>query len=217
MSKKPDKGYTANDKDRFKMKELKTTERDKKKSSKSLTSPRYAAPKHLDGSNMIRRLNDSLAARQPSDVAEESKLKEQLKATEMKNASLQKKIEEMEIENANLSRQIEDMKVEADKRVEKTKTEALERMARQAEKLRKEFGKIQSSTLHRIPVPAYKLRLLTDFALNYSGCQIMLLEQEGEALLFGQDDECNEARTTLLTLVKVRRRYMYFHYFKCHF
>jgi uncharacterized protein with von Willebrand factor type A (vWA) domain len=202
MSRKGDKDRPklVGEKDRFKM--YKPPERIEKKS-------KYAPPKALDDS--VQRMNDTLAAERLSEAAEENeKLTEQLSATVKKNASLQQKIKKMEADvatvekkNASLTQQIEDMKVEADKRLEKTKTEALQRMARQAEKLRKEFEKIKSSTLHRVSVPAYKLRLLTDFALNYSGCQIMLLEQEGEALLFGQDDECDQAKTELLKLVQV--------------
>jgi hypothetical protein len=161
------------------------------------TTPRSATPRELN--NTAKRLLREAAE-------ENEKLTEQLSSTEKENARLQKKIKKMETEvdtikkkNAKLTQQIEDMKVEADKRLGETKTEALKRMARQAEKLKK----MKSSTLHRISIPAYKLRLLTDFALNYSGCQIMLLEQEGEALLFGQDDECEQAKTELGNLVQV--------------
>jgi Fe2+ transport system protein B len=115
-----------------------------------------------------------------------------------------KQLSRAEEKNTKLKQKIEKMKEEEAERLERAKTEALERMERQAQKLRNEFEKIKSSSMHRIPVPAYKMRLLTDFALNWAGCQIMLLEQEEEALLFGTDEECQEAKASLLKRVQVQ-------------
>jgi hypothetical protein len=144
MSRKGDKDRPklVCDKDRFKMYRPRST------------TPRSATP---------RELNDT-AKRLLREAAEENeKLTEQLSSTE--NARLQKK-------NAKLTQQIEDMKVEADKRLGETKTEALKRMARQAEKLKK----MKSSTLHRISIQAasadglcLELQRLSDHAAGTGG------------------------------------------------
>ena len=110
---------------------------------------------------------------------------------------LMAEMEKLRLENAKLK------STEAEGQ-DKAPIEALQQQLSENERLKSENEKLKKLSTVRLPVPAYQLDLLQDFADQWQGCQVTFLKQEEAALFYGTDEDCEEAKQQFLRRVQVR-------------
>ena len=111
---------------------------------------------------------------------------------------LRRKVELLELEKRNL-------KTSEEEKIRKAHTETVMRQRTENEKLRSENEKLKKQITLRIPLPDHQLCLLKEFAArSWEGCKLTLLEGDGEALLHGTEEGCEEVKRELLLYVQVR-------------
>ena len=87
---------------------------------------------------------------------------------------------------------------------EKAPIATLQQQLSENERLKSDNEKLKKLSTVRLPVPAYQLDLLQDFADQWQGCQVTFLKQEEAALFYGTDEDCEEAKQQFLRRVQVR-------------
>ena len=84
----------------------------------------------------------------------------------------------------------------------KAQSEALKQQMSENEKRKSEKEKLKLSTV-KLSVPDYQLRLLKDFADQWKGCQVTMMEQQQEVLFYGAQEDCEEGKRQFLMRLQV--------------
>ena len=115
-----------------------------------------------------------------------------------------------DLEMDQLSRELQQLQTEHEE-VAPEEVEDLRMNAHSDAPKRKEAGdenenpkKFRGKTVLRLPVPWHKLRLLMDVAARWDGCEVTLMEKREEALFYGTEESCKQARWQFQRRVWVR-------------
>lgn len=84
----------------------------------------------------------------------------------------------------------------------KAPSETLKQQVSENEKRKSEKEKLKLSTV-KLSVPDYQLRLLKDFADQWKGCQVTMMEQQQEVLFYGAQEDCVEGKRQFLRRLQV--------------
>ena len=151
--------------------------------------------------DQIDTLSTELERRNSEIKSRKSDIERQNSEIERQNSELEK----LKDERTNLKEEIKKINAAVLEKEQKEHNETLQRHQREYERLKKQILKLQNLKVTSIPVPAYQLRLLTDFADHWEGCNVMLLEQEEKVMFYGTEEDCKEGMTEFQKCLQVRR------------
>ena len=156
----------------------------------------------------IKRRKDQIDTLSTEMERRNSEIKRLKSEFERQNNEIERQnseLEKLKDERTNIKEEIEKINAAALEKEQKEHNEKLQRHQREYERLKKHILKLQNLKVASIPVPAYKLRLLTDFADHWEGCNVMLLEEEEKVMFYGTEEDCKEGKTEFLKCLQVRR------------